>query len=1242
MSRGTLIAFWTKTLENLPVLSLPLDRPRSRVHSFVRSKETLVVPDALEAAESSGASLFELLCSAVAALLFRYTGQSDVVLGSVSTDDEEASAKVVPLRIAISGQQKCWELIDAIAIVIAEAARYRDIDYDELIESLGIDDDDTRGPVFQSMCVLQGEPHSLSKSPVTEDDLVDLGEHLARLDLIFVARRDGRSLIIECDYDTDILEAATVKQLATHLGKLFHAVSSRPQEAVSRLPILDEDERRRILHGWNDTRVDYPTDETLVSLFESQVERSPEAVALIFGEQELTYAQFNRRANQLAHHLRELGVGPEVVVGVFMERSVEMVVALYAIIKAGGAYLPVDPEYPAERIAFMLEDAAAAVLLTQEHLIPSLPKRSATVVSTDDGANFASSPETNLASAVSADDLAYIIYTSGSTGRPKGVMNTHRGIVNRPRWMQDAFRLDDHDRVVQKTPFSFDVSVWEFFWPLQVGARLVVARPGGHRDTAYLADFIRTHGITTIHFVPSMLQLAIEEPGVETCTSLKRVICSGEALPYELQERFFQRMDAELHNLYGPTEAAVDVTHWPCERGSSLRIVPIGRPVANTQIYVLDRFLEPVPARVAGELHIGGVQVARGYVNRSELTEERFIPDPFSDDPKARLYKTGDLARMLPNGSVEYLGRIDHQVKLRGFRIELGEIETALSEQENVRESVVVVREDAPGDKKLVAYVVSRDNETLSIGELKAQLKKRLPDFMIPSATVQLEAMPLSPNGKVDRSALPAPSVESFGSAEFVAPLTEAEQLIAAMWQDVLGRGDVGLRDNFFDLGGHSLLVAQCRNRIKDLFGIEMTMTELFRFPTVALLAEHIRECVRGKDAQESGSASVFVANRHVARDVAIVGMACRLPGAKDVQAFWRNLEAGVESVSFFEDAELIDAGVPESVLESPSYVKARAILGEVDRFDAAFFAYSPREAELMDPQQRLFLECAWESLEASGYDPSSMSVPVGVFAASGMNTYVLKYLHPAGGEVSAVGEFQRMIANDKDFLATRVSYKLNLKGPAINVQTACSSSLVAVHMACRSLLWGECDMVLAGGTSISLPEKEGYVYQDGMILSPDGHCRAFDASAAGTVFGNGVSVVVLKCLDDAIASGDHIHAVIKGSAVNNDGSLKIGYTAPSVAGQSEVIARAQAEAGVDPRSIGYVETHGTGTALGDPIEVGSPDPGVSTGDRRHRFLRHWIRQNQHRARGRGSRGDGSNQGDAGPRKQAPAAESSL
>jgi natural product biosynthesis luciferase-like monooxygenase protein/amino acid adenylation domain-containing protein len=629
---------------------------------------------------------------------------------------------------------------------------------------------------------------------------------------------------------------------------------------------------------WNQIKTDYAQDFCIHQLFEAQVERTPDAVAVIFETQQLTYGELNQRANQLAHYLQSLGVGPEVLVGIAVERSLEMIVGLLGILKAGGVYVPIDPDYPPERLQFMLEDSQVSLLLTQQHLLPSFSQSSETATAKiicldSDDQTIAQAKNVNPENSVTTNNLAYVIYTSGSTGKPKGAMNTHRGISNRLLWMQEAYQLTAEDCVLQKTPFSFDVSVWELFWPLLNGARLVFAKPNGHKDASYLVKLIQEQQVTTLHFVPSMLQVFLTEKDVENCTSIKRVICSGEALSLELQERFFARLTCELHNLYGPTEAAIDVTFWQCQSDSNLKTVPIGRPIANTQIYILDAYLQPVPIGVIGELHIGGVGLARGYLNRPELTVEKFIASPFdppltplkkggdesnktlkkggdeSDetlkkwrDQLSRLYKTGDLARYLPDGNIEYVGRIDNQVKIRGFRIELGEIEAVLLSHPQVREAVVLVSDnDQPENRALVAYVVVTD-PAFTIQSLREFVKQQVPNYMVPDHWLILENLPLSSNGKIDRRALPLPNPELNRSVDYVAPDNPTQEAIAAIFGQVLKLEKVGIDDNFFEIGGNSLQATQVISRLRESLSLELPLRRLFERPTVADLALVVTE----------------------------------------------------------------------------------------------------------------------------------------------------------------------------------------------------------------------------------------------------------------------------------------------------------------------------------------------------------------------------------------------------------------
>lgn len=754
-------------------------------------------------------------------------------------------ASSIPLKIEIEDHETFWELHNRVLKKAYAARSYGTFSLDLFFRHPLLREKAKRTGVRVPRIIID-RVHRASDEPPA-----------ARGDLIVSLPDDG--IGINWWFDRLYYDEIDMSRMVRQYETLLESIAVSGDKPLSNLSILPKEESLKIAR-WNDTAIKYQQKHLLNHLIEAQVKRSPDAIAVAMGNSALSYLHLDMRANQLAHHLRRQGSMPGSFVGVYIERSLEMVVALYAILKAGAAYVPIDPEYPPERVAFMLADSAVPIILTQEHLLRNLPSWSGKILCLDTDWRLVAEENTEKPKELaSADSLAYMIYTSGSTGRPKGAMNTHRGICNRLLWMQDRFALTENDVILQKTPFSFDVSVWEFFWPLLAGARMVVAVPGGHRDAAYLVRTIKERNVTVAHFVPSMLRVFLEEPGVEGCRSLRHVICSGEALSFDLQERFFQKLPAELHNLYGPTEAAVDVTAWTCQRNSERKIVPIGRPIANTQVYIVDRHLRPVPVGVPGELCIGGVQVGRGYHNRPDLTAERFIRDPFGNDPDARLYRTGDLCRWLDDGTIEYLGRMDFQVKIRGFRIELGEIETALGEHPQVRKCLVAAREDTPGEQSLVAYVVWKPGSIPSAGEIRGWLGRKLPDHMVPSAYVSLDEFPLSPNGKVDRRALPAPSPEARDGtrAGGGAPVDEVERTVAETWCSVLGVSNVDRESNFFDLGGNSLSLMRVRAKLQQAFTKDITIVDLLQCSNIRSLAELIRGQEKASDAPRGNEADI-------------------------------------------------------------------------------------------------------------------------------------------------------------------------------------------------------------------------------------------------------------------------------------------------------------------------------------------------------------------------------------------------
>ncbi len=849
-------AYWKKRLTGIPaVLELPTDRPRPPVQGFHGARESVALPEGLseslkELSEREDITLFVTLLAAFQTLLSRYTRESDIVVGAVAPGRDEVGtenliglfAHTVIMRSDVEADPKIREMLRQVQDQSRRDLEYKSMPFDRLVGELQPERDASRNPLFQVLFSLTPSTSVSELGWEASNFEVDCGAAKVDLQLQVVDKPEG--MVAYFTYNSDMFDAAAVRRMAGNFVTLLAGIVSNPDQRLSRLPLLTEGEKHQLLVEWNNTAADYPRNIPLNQLIEEQVKRTPAATALIYGSERLSYRELNSRANQLAHKLKKLGVGPDVLVAVCAERSTEMVLALVAVVKAGGAYVPLDPDYPRERLEKMLEDSKAPVVLIQDHLLDRFSHGGVQVFRFDsDWPTLQEESTENLPAEVNGKNLAYVIYTSGSTGQPKGVPNVHEGIVNRLLWMQDMYRIGPTDRVLQKTPYSFDVSVWEFFWPLMTGAALVVARPNGHKDPAYLTNVIAEQQITTIHFVPSMLSIFLEAEGLERCRALRRVFASGEALPYDLQQRFFEKLGAELHNLYGPTEAAVDVTYWACQPDSKETVVPIGKPIANTQIYVLDASLQPVPIGVAGELHIGGIGLARGYLNRPELSAEKFITDPYGREPGARLYKTGDLARFRPDGNVEYLGRIDHQIKLRGFRIELGEIEALLSECPEVRDAAVIVREDVPGNKHLVAYLVPVAGKKLEVDELRSRLKQKVPEFMVPSRFVVLEKFPMTTSGKVNRRALAALDQEDLApKTTFVAAKDAIELQLRQIWEAVLGVRPIGARHNFFELGGHSLVAVKLMNRIEQAFGKNLPIATLLQAPTIEQLAGLLRQ----------------------------------------------------------------------------------------------------------------------------------------------------------------------------------------------------------------------------------------------------------------------------------------------------------------------------------------------------------------------------------------------------------------
>jgi amino acid adenylation domain-containing protein/FkbM family methyltransferase len=1476
------LKWWRQTLAGAPpVLPLAGDAPRPEVPSGRGGVHDFRLDPALSArlrelARDEGATPSMAALALFALLLHRHTGETDVVVGTPVAGRTPATEEVVgflvgtlPLRLAVAPGEGFRALLRGVRQATLAAYAHQEVPFERIVQAVQPERSTQHTPLFQVMFAFRGATGAALRLPGLRVETIPFARAGYEFDLTLNAGMDADGVWGALEYATDLFDAAAAARIAGHFATLAAAAADDPDGPAGLLPILGAAERARVLDEWNRTARDYPRGETLHGLFAQQAARTPEATALVFGGGRTTYAELDAQAGRLAARLRALGVGPEVRVAVCMERAPELVSALIAVLRAGGAYVPVDPAYPAERIGGMLEDARAAVVLTQRHVAGRIPPCAAAVLAVDDEADAAPPPAIpcSLFPVPCSSATAYVIYTSGSTGRPKGVQIEHRSAVTLLRWLRERVPDEERRAVLGSTSISFDISVAEIFGTLCWGGTLHLVE-----NALSLAELPPETGITRASMTPSAAAELLRMGKIPP--SLRSMALAGEALPVSVARDLYAAGVARVENLYGPTEDTTYSTGWIVPRGTDR--MRIGRPIAGSRAYVLDRWLNPVPQGARGELYLAGAGLARGYLDRPALTAERFLPDPFGP-AGGRMYRVGDQVRWAGDGELEYLGRLDDQVKVRGFRVEPGEVEEALRAHPAVAEAVVAARALPEGGASLAAYVTPardaaagpaeaaafppqarlrlpngmtvvpqtraeaehfyhdifekriylRHGVTLQPGDcvfdvggnigtfalfasreapgariytfepappvyqrlranlalngaaarafnhgiaasertarftfypnssgmssfyadaaeerevlrlmmdrerdeglpgmdalmeytdellderfravemecrlrplsavireegipridllkvdvqkaerevldglaeddwprirqivmevhdvagrlneitrllerrgfavaveqdeavegsvlynlfavnravppraedplrakasavrvldeprlsasLRAHLAARLPAYMVPGPVVVVDALPRTPSGKIDRRALPDPAAAT-SAGSTAAPRGETERAVAEIWKELLGVPRVGADDGFFDLGGHSLLLVRLHARLTERFGRAPGLVELFRYTTVAALAAWL-----DGGAPRSAAAAESAAPAAAARDgrIAIVGMAGRFPGAPDPAALWRTVRDGADAISRFTVDELRAAGVRDELLADPGYVPARGALEGIDRFDAAFFGMSPAEAEVVDPQHRVFLECAWEAMEDAGHEPGRGAGRVGVFAGAGLNTYLFRNVLPSLPGTDSVRTYQSLFGNDKDFLSTRAAYRLGLRGPAVTVQTACSTSLVAIHLACRSLRDGECDTALAGGVSAVVQQTAGYLYQEQSFLSPDGRCRAFDAQAQGTVPGSGCGVVALRRLEDALADGDTIHAVILGSAINNDGGDKVGFTAPGVEGQAAVIRAAHAAAGVDPSTIGYVEAHGTGTALGDPVEV--------------------------------------------------------
>ncbi|MHC3455026.1 amino acid adenylation domain-containing protein [Streptomyces prasinus] len=1190
---GEALRHFSEELEGIGRLELPRTEPGEE-----QADGTLAftLPPALHArveelADRAEVTPYTVYASVFALLLARHGGQEDFGVGTIWANRQEAGlsgtvgflVNTLPLRFDLREDPAFAGLLAATSRRALGLMRHQDVPLTEVLRFAGGERTGEENPLFRALFNYRAD----SLPPLGEGEdawtvapfssVAGNPRGVAKAELgLTLGPGAGGGIDAELEFRAPVLTPAGAARMAAGFRALLESALAAPGRPVSELDLLDAEEA-----AWLERRGTGATGSaaagTALDLILHRSAATPEAVALVTAEEEVSYAALLARSTALAGRLRAAGVGRGDLVGVHLPRTADLVAAVLAVWMCGGAYVPLDPEYPAARLDHIVADSGLRVAVSTLRGAPAVEREGIAVVLADGPDAGLPAPPPPAGPAPGAEDLAYVLYTSGSTGRPKGVMLEHAQFTNFLAAMDERVGGGPGDTWMAVTSLSFDISTVELLWTLTRGYRVLLA-DGNPAGWGSWLPYAPTH----LQCTPSLARMLLaDDDGRAVLAGLEHLLVGGEALDPTLARKLLHHCGGAVTNMYGPTETTVWSAAWRVAPGE----VSLGTPLHGNTLYVLDEHRRRLPRGGQGELWIGGDGVARGYLGRDELTAERFVPDPFAAGPGARMYRTGDLVRFRDDGSLAFRGRADAQVKLRGHRIEPGEIEQVAAEAAAVAECAVVVREDVPGDPRLCLYWVAAPGAAGQGAALGAHLADRLPSYMVPAHLEQVGELPHTPNKKVDRAALlrlpapgraPVPAAPPPAGADGRDGPDRLEELIGESWASVLGLAEVDPDRGIFEFGASSMTALTVHDLVSTALGRDFPLSAMIRYPTVRRLAAFLR------DGAAPAAALRAEAPRGPADGdaVAVVGMACRLPGAPGLEAYRHNLREGVESVTHFTDEELRAAGVSEEDLLDPRYVRARGVTEDVDLFDAGFFGCSPGEADAMDPQHRLLLECSWEAFEDAGIVPGRIDGKVAVFAGSGYGGY------PQGPAEDMSAFYRNMIGTKDDYLATRISHKLDLRGPALTVQTACSTGLVAAHLARESLLRGESDAALVGASSLTFPLVQGFVHQDGLVLSPDGRCRAFDEKGAGTVLGSGVVAVLLKRLSDALADGDRVYAVLRGSAVNNDGAAKAGFTAPSVPGQAAVIAEAQAAAGVGPADIGYVEAHGTATALGDPIEV--------------------------------------------------------
>ncbi|EED3499865.1 amino acid adenylation domain-containing protein, partial [Salmonella enterica subsp. enterica] len=1221
------IEYWVNKLSGFESLNLQSDytRPKNLEYHgkrkyFTLDKQASAQLQALS--KEHGTTLHVMLLSIFSILLSKYTGQGDIVTGSPIANRHHDQIKDLigyfvntqVNRIKIDPHRNCKELFEQVHHEQAASQRYQDLPFEKLVELLQIERDLGRHPIFQVMFGVQSFGKVLDRtdedtsSPVFLCEDINQQNEIAAFDISLFVDCSAEAFEGMISYKTSLFSESTIEKLIKHYCFIIDQILKNPCQSISELTLLSPDEYQQVVYKWNQTANEAALTKSINQRFLEQVEKNPDSIALVCNESFLSYQELNHKANQLAAHLQRtlsingvLTSGKKVKIGLLLDRSPEMIIAMLAILKCGAVYVPMDPDYPQQRLEHIVSDTEAALILTLRHTVEhqSVEKQKGLRLDSyqafDNKFLFIDLDEplytlesNDVAENACPEDLAYVIYTSGTAGNPKGVLISHANITSLV--FSDFIQVNSSDNFLFLSSPVFDAATFEIWMPLLHGGKLIIPA-----DTKSLVASPETFGklidsqnISILWLTKTLFEnLYLIKP--DLFKNLNYLLVGGEALNKDIINSLIESVYSpkNLLNGYGPTESTTFTCVYPMNKQICSANVPIGKPMKGRTCYVLDSNEKPVPVGVIGELFIGGDGLAHGYLNNPELTAKKFIADKFGNPVSAgyqqpKLYKTGDLVRWMPDGNIEYIGRKDGQVKIRGYRIELSEIENKLKKLAGIEQVAVLMKTreaDNLSNKILVAYYTTDKTLSLSPQNITNYLVAQLPDYMVPNAFVELDAFPVTVNGKLNIKALPEPryAIEQ----DYTAPNSDLERSVCEIYADVLGIpvDEVSINGNFFSMGGNSILSMRLKHKLNQVSEFEsLSIADLFKFNSVQKLVASI----------ENDSDSDYKIQNHISHaddKIAIIGLSGSFSGVDHMDDLWSLVSHQKEGVIFCSKEECIALGVSEEKLANPDYIPIATHVRNTDKFDPQFWGMSPNEAKLLDPQIRKFMEHCWVALESSGYITQRKSRLIGVFAGSGTDHYFQNNIveRTKSGEIDL---WEASVSNRKDSLTTKAAYFLGLTGPAISINTSCSTGLVSIIEACRNIQLGTCDMALAGGVSLTMPEEIGYTYTEGMIMSRDGHCRPFDQSASGTIPASGVAVVLLKRLSAAIQDNDEILGVVSGYASNNDGDRKTSYTAPSLIGQSECIINAYEMAEINSCDVDYIECHGTATHLGDPIEV--------------------------------------------------------